>query len=153
MSEQPTDTPHTRETTRIVAALDEMGTPGGEDLARRLQVLGSYESNTGRSRVLLLAVAFSFDELDALRAAVASSPKPRLDWQRHIDNGGHARSECLERPGEWCRGIGNHPGHPGRCDSCPTLWSKLATVKKVVDQALGLRRELDAAMWEVPDVV
>lgn len=142
-------TPADRETVRIVAALDEVrdyGIPGkAADLARGLQGLGEYEGSTGKSRALLLAVTFSFDELDALRVAVASSPKPRSDWRRHITIGHHGRSECLERPGEWCYGIGNHPG---RCDSCPTLRSKTYTVTRVLDSALELRREIDAAMWE-----
>lgn len=139
-------TPHDRATAQIVAALDEMGPPGRTDLARGLQGLGEYEGSTGKGRALLLAAAFSFDELDALRIAVASSPKPRSDWRRHIyaggHNDGHMRSECLERPGEWCYGIGNHPG---RCDSCPTLRSKTYTVTRVLDSALELRREIDLA--------
>ena len=140
------DSPHNRETDRIVEVLAGMGLPGA-DLARGLQGLGEYEGSTGKGRALLLAVAFSFDELDALRVAVVSSPKPRLGWQRHIyaggHNDGHMRSECLERPGEWCRGIGNHAG---RCDSCPTLRSKAYTVARVLDSALELRRALDAVM-------
>jgi hypothetical protein len=38
-------------------------------------------------------------------------------YRRSIRVGHHSRPECLEREGEWCRGIGRHPG---RCASCPS---------------------------------
>lgn len=142
---QRLDTPHNRETDLIAAVLDEIGAPGEEEaLARGLQGLSGWPGDTGKSRALLLAVALTHDELLTLLIAVKHSPKPRRDWRNRISIGHHARSECLERPGEWCRGIGKHPG---RCDSCPTLKRHANTVARLVGKAVELRREIDAAMW------
>lgn len=37
--------------------------------------------------------------------------------RRMLRLGKHARYECVARPGEWCRAIGNHPG---ACAACPS---------------------------------
>ena len=45
--------------------------------------------------------------------------KGDLGWKYKLQIGHHMRYECLEREGEWCRGIGAYQ-LVDRCKSCPT---------------------------------
>jgi len=132
------DTAADREEDEIVKTLAREGLPDRTELARGLQGLSAGPATSA----VLLAVALTHGQLDALRIACTHSPRPRADWRRFIPLGHHSRHECLERSGEWCAAP-----HPGRCDSCPSRRHEARTAERMVCEALELRRGFDAVMW------
>lgn len=132
-------TPHEREQEQIAAALADGGWARAADRAKMLQSLRGVGSG---GNVLALAAVLSLGQLEALHIALKRAPRPK--YRRTLAVGHHRRAECVERPGEWCQGIG---GHPGRCDSCPTRADQLMAVERATAASAELRRKWDRAMW------
>lgn len=131
------DTPHQREQDQITVAI------GDQDKAIILHILG--HGGHGRAperRHVALAALFSARELEEL--LLGAEQLPVTKWKNVIEIGHHQRDECLERKGEWCRGIGNHEP---RCDSCPTRNGDRVYMKSLLDRALELRLRWDKEMW------